>query len=164
MKQIRNLNDLSNVLMPKMRESMIVMQNEVYDAIHDFMILYYTEPVFGNIDPTVPLLYNRTYDFFKSLTKSKIRKINKGWECCVYIDFDSFDGYEGHTPYEVVDMINRGFHADTSMNNGEYKTPYDIESKYHFWDDSIEGFKKGNHIINVFINFLRSRGIKVELT
>lgn len=144
---------------------MDTMQNEVYNAIHAFMILYYTEPVFNNfLDPTNPIEYERTYNFFKSLTKSKIRRVDKGWECCVYIDFDSFDGYDGHTAYEVVNMINRGFHADTSMNNGIYKTPYDIESKNHFWNDSIEDFKKGNYIINVFINFLRSRGIKVEIT
>lgn len=157
MKAIRNLNDLNRVLIPKMREAMDTMQGMVYSTIHAFMILYYKE--------YEPEEYQRTFQFFNSLVKSDIKRVNNGFECSVYIDFDSFkSGYEGNTPFEIVDMINRGFHADMSMNNNIYKVPYNIESRYHFWDDSIDEFKKGNYIINLFIDTLRSNGIKVHIT
>ena len=162
MPTIKNQNDLENILMWQMRLAVEEMQNQVYDVIQDFIRAYYTEPVFRNIPPEIPVLYYRTYDFFKSITKSKIVKTSNGWKCEVYIDFDSFSGYVEHSPYEVVDMINRGFHADTSMNQGHYQTPYDIPSKYHFWDDSIDYLSRGNRIIDIFVDYLKSHGIPIK--
>lgn len=156
METIKNPRAFSKALMPKMREAAESMQSTVYSTIHAFMMQYYQE--------YEPEKYQRTFRFFNSLVKSDIKRIHNGFECSVYIDLNSFkSGYEGNTPFEAADMINRGFHADTSMNRHSYKTPYDVEAQYRFWDDSIDEFKKGNYIINLFIEALRSNRIKVEV-
>jgi len=170
---ITNESEARKYMELEIKKSMINVQNKVYMIIDKFIKEYYSD--------YDPVEYIRTKAFYNSLVKSDIRKVRNGYECDVYIDLDSMDYYR-HDAYVVVDMINRGYHAWSALNGGTRRPggvtqsgrplndPYytddilvELENGEgrHFWDDSIEIFKKGNFIINSFIQYMRNSGIKI---
>lgn len=164
-KTIRNASDLKKALDTAMYFAIEKTQQKMYEIIQDFIKQYYK-------DYTDVKVYERTYSFFNSLTKSKITKTKDGYYCEVYIDTNQLDYYR-HDALEVLDMINRGFHADPSMNGGErihngiysdpYDAPYAIETNnIHFWDDSMDVFNNSNFIINTFMSYAKKRGLLIS--
>lgn len=160
----KNMVELEKGLNTAMLFAIKKVQQQVYVVIQNFIKDYYHD--------YLPIEYHRTYDFFNSLTKSEIKKVSNGYECEVYIDTSQMDYYR-HEAIEVVDMINRGFHADTGMNGGErihngiysdpYSARYDITvgGDVHFWDDSIEIFKRNDYILNYFMDYMKKAGFNV---
>ena len=165
---IKNTADLNVALNTAMLFAIKKVQDRVYDVIQNFIKDYYHD--------YSPVVYQRTYDFFNSLTKSEIKKVSNGYVCEVYIDMSQMDYYR-HEAIEVVDMINRGFHADTGMNGGErihngiysdpYNAPYDItvmgeqSDGMHFWDDSMAIFKHNDYILTYFMDYMKKAGFNV---
>lgn len=162
-KTIRNIAELEKALNNVTYMAIKKAQQRVYDVIQDFIKQYYEEKVFrddmGN-PSVIPKVYSRTYQFFNSLVKSEIKRINGGWECEVYIDYEKLN-YDVHSGLDVVTMISEGFHADTSMNNGIYETPHDIDTQGEFWDDSLYVINKTKLIVKTFEEFLRKAGMNV---
>ena len=136
----KNDKELTRKLQNVMEGAMRKAQLKAYDVVKDFMDTYYTE--------YTPKEYERTYQFYKSLVRSEIKKTRTGFACSIYIDTDSMD-YLYHSGSEVMNMINRGFHADASMNKGSYQTPYDIGGTA-VWDESLEEIERSKFIINTF--------------
>ena len=163
MATVRNMAELEKALNNTMYMAIKKAQQSVYDVIQDFIKEYYKEKVFrdenGNAS-MIPKVYDRTFQFFNSLVKSEIKKISGGWECEVYIDYESLD-YIGHSGLETVEMINRGFHAQTAINNGIYETPYNISANGHFWDDSLSEINKTKLIVRIFEEYFKKRGFNV---
>ena len=61
----------------------------------------------------------------------------------------------------VIDMINRGYHADTSLNGGKYMAIGDIHAKGHFWDDSIEELGGYNGILELMKKNCKKVGLNI---
>ena len=152
MAAIRNMNELNRKSENSLKNAIIIAQSKVYQCINSFIKEYYTE--------YTPISYKRTYSFYNSLVKSDIRKTKSGYICEIYIDTRKMNYYE-HDSKEVVDMINRGFHADTGMNGGLYQTPEDIKG-VRVWDESMEEIEKANLIINTFKNYFKANGFVVK--
>jgi hypothetical protein len=68
---IKNTTDLEKALNTAMLFSIKKVQDRVYDVIQNFIKDYYHD--------YSPVEYQRTYDFFNSLTKSEIKKVSNGW-------------------------------------------------------------------------------------
>jgi hypothetical protein len=159
----KSIKDVEKFLEQKVIYALKQTQNEVYKVIQDFIRKYYDEQVFydGNVMTNKPKYYERTFQFFNSLVKSEIKKNGNTYWCEVYIDPTQLD-YYAHDGIEVLEMINRGYHADTSMNNGStYNTPYNIHSEIHFWDDALDTFERANFILNELVYYLKRAGITV---
>jgi hypothetical protein len=160
---IKSVKDLERFMEQRITYALKQTQNEVYKIIQDFIRQYYDEQVFydGQSYSNKPNYYERTFQFFNSLVKSEIKKNGNSYYCEVYIDPTQLD-YYAHDGLEVLDMINRGYHADTSMNNGtSYTTPRNIYSEIHFWDDALDTLERGNYILNEFVYYLKRAGLTV---
>lgn len=159
---VKNFKDIQRHLDKRITFSLKQTQQIVYNVIQDFIKQYYEEKVFfnGSTMSEIPNVYERTYSFFNSLVKSEVKKTGSLYYCEVYIDQDQLN-YYAHDGLEVISMINQGFHASTAMNNEIYETPRDITSQIHFWDDSMEQFKKANYIINELVRYLKRAGLNI---
>lgn len=140
MPTINNINDLEEIIQAKLSLALKFTQQEVYKIIQKNIKNYYEEKVFynrssGNMS-NIPNVYDRTYQFLNSLIKTEVTIENGIVSCSVKIDTDSLNYVQDANI--VIDMINRGYHADKSINNGTYETPRNIYSKSHFWDDGIQ--------------------------
>ena len=152
MSAIRNTRELNRKLENSLKNAITAVQSKVYQCISSFIERYY--------DEYNPVSYKRTYSFYNSLVKSDIRKTKNGYVCEVYIDMDEMS-YRAHTSKEVVDMINRGFHADTGMNGCSYRAPRDIEGT-RVWDESMDEIQKTNLIFDTFKNYFKANGFIVK--
>ena len=154
MQAIRNEKDLDIFINRISIEYLNNFQRKVHDIIYEYINMYYEE--YDSVE------YNRTFQFLNSIVKSDIAKNGNIFECYVYIDVDNLS-YINNTGSEVVDMINRGFHADTSMNTKDgYNTSYDIESEVskNFWQNSM--IKTNEILANTLIQCFKSHGIDVR--
>ena len=75
--------ELENYLLKKMENAMVKTQERVYEIIHKFVKQYYAE--------FTPKVYERTYQLYNSLVKTKIEADSKGYKCYVYFDVASLD-------------------------------------------------------------------------
>lgn len=150
----KNDEALTRAIKNTMQGALRKIQNEAYDVVKKFMDQFYTE--------FSPIWYERTYSFYRSLVKSEIVKTPNGYSCSVYIDLDKMDGYYRNSGQEVMDMINRGFHADVSLNgseriyNGIYSDPYSATHNIEgtaVWDESISEIERTNLILKTFKEF-----------
>lgn len=151
---IKNDKELTKAIMNTMQGALRDIQNKAYDVVKKYMDTYYTE--------YTPAEYKRTYAFYKSLVKGDIVKTSTGYKCSIYIDLDRMDNYYRNSGKEVMDMINRGFHADPSLNgserihNGIYSDPYSAKDEIEgtaVWDEAIEEIEKTGMILKTFESF-----------
>lgn len=152
--RINNDSALTKAIMNTMQGALRDIQNKAYGVIKYYMNEYYTE--------YSPIWYERTFAFYKSLVKSEIIKIPKGYKCSVYIDLDKMDEYYRNTGQEVMDMINSGYHFHTSLNgserihNGVYSDPYDAKGDRKgtaVWDESMDEISKKNLVLKTFTDY-----------
>ena len=148
----KNDQELTRAIMNTMQGVLREIQNKAYDVVKIFMDIYYSEytPI-----PKERGGYERTRAFYNSLVKSEIKKTTTGYQCSVYIDLDKMNEYQCHDGETVMDMINRGFHADTGMNSGGYNTPYDIKGTA-VWDESINEIERTDLILKTFSSFFNA--------
>lgn len=158
----KNIKQLEAQLSAYMKSAMVIAQSKVHQCIDSFIKQYYAE--------YTPTEYERTYSFYNSLVKSDIKYSGNECYCSVYIDMDMMDYYR-HNSYDVIEMINRGFHADTSMNGGTrisggytsnpYNAKRDIKGT-RFWDEGLSEVYKTNLILETFANYMKSKGLIVR--
>lgn len=153
----KNDQELTRAIMNTMQGALRTIQNKAYDVIKMFMNTYYTE--------YTPTVYERTYAFYKSLVKSEIKKTRIGYECSVYIDLDKMNDYYRNSGQEVMDMINSGYHFNTSLNgserihNGIYSDPYNAKWNQDgtaVWDESITEIERTDLILKTFSSFFNA--------
>lgn len=146
-------SDFTKIFQARISMALKMTQDEIYKKIQENISKYYKEKVFrdrytGNIS-AIPNVYDRTYQFLNSLLKTDVAFSGNSISCKVMIDVDSLN--YNQPGQVVVDMINRGFHADTGLNqDGIYETPYDIYSDSNFWDDSINDLGGFDGILALF--------------
>lgn len=79
----KNEKQLEAFLMKKCKNALIKSQEQVYQIIDRFVKQYYAE--------FSPEMYERTYQLYRSLVKSDIRQVGKGYEASIYFDLDTLD-------------------------------------------------------------------------
>lgn len=160
---IRSKSDLNKMFDGVIQNALLQVREKIAEIIQKFIYRYYDEQVFTDINGNAtnePKQYERTNAFLNSLCKTDVVKTGNGFECRVYIDTDSMNNYDNHNGLEVMEMINRGFHADVAMNDGFYKTRYNIRG-VKVWDESLAEIEKTKIIAETFREFLKSEGLSV---
>lgn len=137
----KNDKELTKQIRDIMEGAVREAQLKAYDVVKSFINEYYKE-----YDPKE---YQRTYAFFKSLVRSEIKKTATGYQCSVYLDPDLMDEYFYHSGEEVLDMINRGFHADPSMSKPGYEPKSAIEGT-PLWEFATEEIDRTDLIMRTF--------------
>lgn len=161
---VNSIEQLKKIVQQKLSLALKMTQDEIYETIQENINKYYDEEVFYNIESNsmtnTPRFYNRTFQFLQSLIKTDVIINGMNVCCSVKIDTDSLNYIQdGET---VIDMINRGYHADTSLNNGSYETPRNIYTKSHFWDDSLEQLGGYDGILSIMKNNCKKVGIPIK--
>lgn len=161
---VNSIEQLKKIVQQKLSLALKMTQDEIYETIQENIKNYYDEKVFYDIDSknmtNIPRFYNRTFQFLQSLIKSDIVIDGTNVYCSVKIDTDSLNYVQDGEI--VIDMINRGYHADTSLNNGLYETPRNIYAKNHFWDDSLEQLGGYDGILSIMKNNCKKVGIPIK--
>jgi len=161
---VNNMKNLEKIVQGRLSLAIKYTQQEIYNVIQENIKNYYEEKVFydhttGNIN-AIPNVYDRTYQFLNSLIKTDIVIKNGIISCSVGIDTDSLNYIQDGDI--IIDMINRGYHADTSLNDGMYETPRNIYAKSHFWDDSLGQLGGYNGILNIMKKNCKKVGIPIK--
>ena len=155
---IKDISDLTKIFEIRVSKALKATQDEIYSVIQRHISDYYHEKVFEG-GTSIPVMYERTYQFLNSLIKTDIMSDGNSFGCSVKIDIESLDYLQ---PAEVViDMIYRGYHADKSLNDGSYETPRNIKTLGNFWEDSIEELGGESGIMNLMKQNLKKYGVPV---
>ena len=164
MAKIKNMKDLDKIVQGRLSLALKFTQQEIYKVIQENIKNYYEEKVFYDMIEdkysAIPNVYDRTYQFLNSLIKTDVVVKNGIVSCSVGINIDSLDYIQDGDI--VVDMINRGYHADKSLNDGIYETPRNIRAKSHFWDDSLEQLGGYNGILQIMKKNCRKVGLNIK--
>lgn len=76
-------NELRNYILSKSRVAMVAAQEKVYRILEEFVQRFY-----GEFDP---VMYERTYQLFRSMVKADIKSTGNGWAAEVYFDKTQMD-------------------------------------------------------------------------
>lgn len=157
MKVIQNVAQLDEEVGRRVSEAMRRTRDEIYSVIRRHIEDYYAERVFDKGRSSEPVMYRRTYQFMNGLMRTEVEVFGKTVSCTV--GFADGIGYGNHSILEVLDMINRGYHADPGMNGGGYNAPRAIGAEGHFWDDSIAELGGSAGISALFRRNLEREGL-----
>lgn len=138
------MNDLQKALMPTMVNMVDKLADRVYETLNYFLQEYY-----GSYDP---VSYKRTKDFLYSAIKVEPKITGNKVTASVSIDTDSMNSYYNATGHQVARWANEGLHGglDTRSN-----TP-------RVWDDTLDETIKNGELLNLAIQYLKSKGISVR--
>lgn len=135
-----SLSALENHILSRSEVAIKLAQERVYQVINRFVKEYYAE--------FTPEVYERTYQLFRSLVKTEVKKTANGWFAEVYFDASSLDYKVKHLHGHPVNggYMNPYNHAVTS--DGVFQNPKGdankvLESAAH---GSHGGYKSGTAI------------------
>lgn len=144
-RHIRNMNQLQAALMPNMVNMVDILAERVYETLNHFLQEYY--------DSYDPRSYRRQFDFLRSAIKVEPKIKGNKVVASVYIDTDSMDNYDNVTGVQVASWANQGLHGGLDTGNN---TP-------HVWDDAMERTVDDGSLLQLAVEYLRSRGISVRM-
>lgn len=143
-KHISSMNELEKALQPVMKGMVDTLAERVYETLNYFLQEYY--------DDYDPKSYRRQYDFLRSAVKVESKIKGNKVVASVYIDTDSMDNYYNATGEQVARWANQGTHG--GMVTGS-KTP-------RVWDDTMDSTVNNGELLNLAIEYLRSKGFSVR--
>lgn len=144
-RNIDNMDDLAQALLPSLKGMVDVMANRVYETLNFFLQKYY--------DSYEPKYYRRQYDFLRSAIKVDARIVRGKVVAAVYIDTGSMDNYYEATGTQVATWANEGLHG--GLNVGR-KTP-------HVWDDTMVSTVEKGQLLRAAVAYLKSKGFDVRV-
>ena len=164
-KTIRNMNDLSKALEPRIRQILDLVAEDVKKDIDEALDRYY--------DDYNPVSYLRT-DQLKNCCKiSKISKNGTAFDIEIYLDIDSLQyTTKGADAYKTVKSGDAGLHGgwnpsnisagqipweDIADNNG---TRYG--SGTQIWEEPMRELFDNGKLIELFKKYARLRGLNIK--
>ncbi len=144
-RHIRNMNQLQAALMPTMVNMVDVLAERVYETLNHFLQEYY--------DSYDPRSYQRQFDFLRSAIKIEPKIKGNKVVASVYIDTNAMDNYYNATGEQVAGWANQGLHGGLDAGKN---TP-------HVWDDAMERTVDNGSLLQLAVEYLRSRGISVRM-
>lgn len=142
-RRISNMNDLQAALQPIMTKLVDQLAERVYETLNYYLNDYYTG--------WTPDSYRRTEAFLRSAVKVDAYPYKGGAKASVYIDYNSMDDYVNATGYQVAEWADTGLHGGLSVSH-----------KPHVWDDTMDNTINNGSLLQLAIQYLRSRGISVR--
>ena len=140
-----SMEALKSYILSKSEVAIKLAQEKVYQVINRFVKEYYAE--------FSPEVYERTYQLFRSLVKTGVKRTGNGWVAEVYFDASNLDYKIKHLHgYPVSDGYMNPFNRDIS-SDGTFQNPKGdadkvlqaaahgshggISSGTAIWDDSL---------------------------
>ena len=142
-KHIKNMNDLQKAFMPVMTKLVDKLAENVYETLNYYLLDYYTG--------WKPDSYRRTEEFLRSAVKINAYQEGNSVKASVYIDYESMDSYVNATGFQVATFANTGTHGGLS-----------VKHKPHVWDDTLDNTVNNGTLLEMAIEYLKSRGISVR--
>ena len=142
-KHVKNMNELAKAMQPVLLKMTDKLADRVYENLNYFLLDYY--------EGYEPLSYQRTKDFLRSAVKVDAKPYKGGVKASVYIDYESMDSYVNATGFQVATFANEGTHGGLSVSH-----------KPHVWDDTLDNTVNNGTLLEMAIEYLKSRGISVR--
>ena len=142
-KRIKNMDELAQAIQPVLLRMTDRLAEEVYETLNYFLQDYYS-----GYDPSS---YRRTKDFLYSAVKVDAKPYKGGVKASVYIDYESMNNYVNATGFRVATFANEGTHGGLSVSH-----------KPHVWDDTVDDTVNNGTLLEMAIEYLKSRGISVR--
>ena len=153
MKVFKTTGELQSYIISKMQPAIRTAQEKVFQIINRFVKEYYSE--------FSPEMYERTYQLYRSLVKSKIIPTGKGYECVVYFDLDALDYAMKYVNGSSVP--NKGWSEEKTLESamvGNAHGGYKAKSNTAIWTEAMGVLKtEGFEILRAE---LRKAGIPVK--
>lgn len=140
---VSNINGLQKALQPVITKMVNELATRVYETLNYYLDDYYT----GWTSES----YRRTKDFLYSAVKTEVKPYNGGVKASVYIDYESMNNYVNVTGYQVAKWANEGLHGGLEVSH-----------KPHVWDDTMDNTINNNSLLELAVEYLKSRGISVR--
>lgn len=141
-KTFSTMAELEKALLEQCKELCEFASNEVYSAINYFLAQYYNE--------WSPQYYQRSYDMLHSAFKTNVKKVGKGYQAEVGIDYESLNNYEDATGFQVISWANNALHG--SM---------DVGTDTRVWDDAMDSTINSGQLLADCITYLKGSGFKI---
>jgi hypothetical protein len=139
------MNQLQQALQPVMMGMVDELAERVYETLNFFLQEYY-----NSYDPKS---YKRQYDYLRSAVKVQPKLQGNKVIASVYIDTASMNNYYNATGEQVAIWGNQGLHGGLNMGNN---TP-------HVWDDTMRETIDNGELLQLAIQYLRSKGFSVRV-
>lgn len=140
---VSSINGLQKALQPVLTKMVNELATRVYETLNYYLDDYYTG--------WTPESYRRTKDFLYSAVKTEAKPYNGGVKASVYIDYESMNNYVNATGYQVAKWANEGQHGGLEVSH-----------KPHVWDDTMDNTINNNSLLELAVEYLKSRGISVR--
>lgn len=141
-KQLKNMADIEKMLQQQAKQLCEFAANEVYEAINFFLAQYYSE--------WEPSVYQRSYDLLNSAFKTTVKQKGNTFYAEVGIDYESLDGYENATGYEVISWANTERHGGL-----------DVGTHTRVFDDAVDSTINSGQLLADCIVFLKGKGFTI---
>lgn len=167
MPTFKNYNEFEKFFNSKLQKAMELTRDEVFEIVSGKVMEYYTEPVFDNVDPTIPKYYQRGTDeksMMESLTGGHVVKQGSGYAFTVGFDDDylvfRYSGgfttkrygskYNAITGEQVLQAFNSGTHG------------YTVQGSHNYWDESLEEIESRGGLDNILKKNLKKLGVPIK--
>lgn len=150
-----SIDALKNYILSRSETAVKLAQERVYLVINRFVKEYYAE--------FSPVLYERTYQLFRSLVKTDVRSTGNGWVAEVYFDASTLD-YSMKSIHGVK-TINNGWDGEKTLSAAAHghhggPTPTSNITGTAIWDEPLTILNQ--EAINILKKSLIDAGIPVK--
>ena len=123
--------ELERFLMQKCEIALIKTRDRIYDILNNFVREFYYD--------YSPEMYERTYQLYRSLVKSRIIPTGNGYSAQVYFDIGSLYYVTGNKPTgeEVMAAASKGWHGAVSSDDTLFKSVLG-NTGVGIWDDPMK--------------------------
>ena len=147
-----SMDALKNYILSRSKVAIQMAQEKVYQVIDRFVKEYYAE--------YDPIVYERTYQLYRSLVKADIQQTANGWEAEIYFDLDALDYH--------MRRMNGKWYSRKDNSWSEQKTLSSAAHGHHggkyagtaIWDEPMIVLWKNKH--DILKKALLDAGIPVK--
>ena len=123
----KSVDDIKSYIIKKSETAIRFAQERVFLVINRFVKEYYAE--------YSPVLYERTYQLFKSLVKSDIKRTSNGWIAEVYFDIDKLDYHM--KKLHGKEVPNKGWSEEKTLTSAAHGSHGGYGEGTAIWDEPI---------------------------
>ena len=164
-KIIKNMNDLTKALEPKIKAILELVAEDVKQEIDNALGEYY--------DEYSPIYYSRTDQLRDCCKIGKTKMNGNRISIEVYLDIDSLNyRTKGADPYKTVVAANAGLHGGFDPSNTSAgQVPWDVISSNdgsrhgsgtQIWEEPMRELIDNGKLIEIFKKHAKSRGLNIK--
>lgn len=144
----RSESELKNYIMSKSKNSLSQTVAIVYEIIDRFVKEFYAE--------YSPVMYERTYQLYRSLVKTDVKQTSNGWKAYVYFDYSNLVYTTGSKPsgLQVVTAASYGGHGAEGLHV--------VAGGTGIWDEPMLILKNQGQAIEILKRRLIKNGIPIK--